>query len=176
MHGEAGVNDMVDAADVHGEAGVNDMVDAADVDEVIDIEVPPRPDYVSFVRVVVAAAAELDPGLGPSRVDDLRVAVSEATTNAIRAHLRTGSDRPIRVRCRRAAGRVSVVVRDEGSGFDPDSVPEMPAPDSPDRLRHESGMGLSIIRTLADDLRISSSPAGTELRLMLATDPSDEPQ
>ena len=147
----------------------------ADV-EVIDIEFPPRPEYVSFVRVVVAAAAELDPGLAPSRVDDLRVVVSEATTNAIQAHLRTGSDQPIRVRCHRSAGRVSVVVCDEGSGFDPDAVPEMPAPDSPDRLRHESGMGLSIIKTLADDLQISSSPAGTRLRLMLATGPSDESQ
>ena len=56
----------------------------------IEIEIPPRPDYVSLVRVVVAAAAELESGLEPPRVDDLRVAVSEATTNAIQAHNRSG--------------------------------------------------------------------------------------
>lgn len=168
------MNAEVDANAVDAEVDLFDLDAMDDVVDMIDIVVPPRPDYVSFVRVVVAAAAELDPGLRPSRVDDLRVAVSEATTNAIQAHLRAGSDRPIRVRCRRAAGRVAVVVCDEGPGFDPDSVPEMPPPESPDRLRHESGMGLSIIRTLADDLQISSSPAGTQLCLMLATSPSDE--
>ena len=58
----------------------------------------------------MAAAAELEPTLEPLRIDDLRVAVSEATTNAIQAHIRSGCTRPVRVTCRCAGGRVSVVV------------------------------------------------------------------
>ena len=131
----------------------------------IEIEIPPRPDYVSLVRVVVAAAAELEPGLEPPRIDDLRVAVSEATTNAIQAHIRSGCTRPVRVSCQRSAGHVSVVVRDEGPGFDAGALLETPPAESPVRLGRESGMGISIMRALADKSSIDSGPQGTEVRL-----------
>ena len=137
------------------------------MNDAIEIEIPARPDYVSLVRLVVAAAAELEPRLEPSRIDDLRVAVSEVTTNAIQAHIRSGCTRPVTVRCLRPDGRVAVVVRDEGPGFDADSLPEMPPPESPDRLGRESGMGISILRTLADSCDIRSGPHGTEVSLVL---------
>ena len=73
----------------------------------IEIELPALPDYVSFVRLVVAAVAELEPSLETSKIDDLRVAVSEAATNAIQAHARAGSKRPISVRCRRVQASMS---------------------------------------------------------------------
>ena len=66
----------------------------------IVLEIPARTDFVSFVRVVVAAAAELEPDLPNERIEDLKLAVSEATTNAINAHSRGGSDERIRVECR----------------------------------------------------------------------------
>ena len=61
--------------------------DAERLDEgVIVLEVPARADFVSFVRVVVAAAAELEPDMPVDRIEDLKLAVSEAATNAIDAH------------------------------------------------------------------------------------------
>ena len=133
--------------------------------DIVEIEIPARADYVSLVRLVVAAAAELAPSLEPSRIDDLRVAVSEATTNAIQAHIRSGSTRPVKVCCRCSNGSVVVTVRDEGPGFDADALPEMPPPESEARLGRESGMGISIMRTLADHSSIDSSSEGTEVRL-----------
>ena len=133
--------------------------------DTVEIEIPARADYVSLVRLVVAAAAELAPSLEPSRIDDLRVAVSEATTNAIQAHIRSGSTRPVKVCCRCSNGSVEVTVRDEGPGFDADALPEMPPPESEARLGRESGMGISIMRALADDSSIDSSSEGTEVRL-----------
>ena len=132
----------------------------------IEIEIPARADYVSLVRVVVAAAAELESGLGPSRVDDLRVAVSEATTNAIQAHNRSRSTRPVRVCCRCSEDSVSVTVCDEGAGFDVDALLETVPLESPARPGRESGMGISIMRALADTSSIDSSPDGTEVRLV----------
>ncbi len=133
--------------------------------DMVEIEIPARADYVSLVRLVVAAAAELAPSLEPSRVDDLRVAVSEATTNAIQAHIRCGSTRPVKVCCSCSNGSVVVTVRDEGPGFDVDALPEMPPPESEARLGRESGMGISIMRALADQSSIDSSSEGTEVRL-----------
>ena len=134
--------------------------------DVVEIEIPARADYVSLVRLVVAAAAELAPSLEPSRIDDLRVAVSEATTNSIQAHIRSGCRRPVKVRCRCSDGTVSVTVRDEGPGFDVEALPEMPPPESSARLGRESGMGISIIRALSDSVSIVSGPRGTELHLV----------
>ena len=140
---------------------------SATSNDAIEVEIPPRPDYVSLVRVVVAAAAELEPSLEPARVDDLRVAVSEATTNAIQAHIRSGCTSPVRVSCHCSGGQVSVVVRDEGPGFDADAVLDTSPAESPVRLGRESGMGISIIRALADEFHIRSSPHGTEACLIL---------
>ncbi len=133
----------------------------------VEIEIPARADYVSLVRLVVAAAAELESGLDPPRVDDLRVAVSEATTNAIQAHIRSGCTHPVKVCCQCADQAVSVTVSDCGPGFDVEALPEMPPPDSPARLGRESGMGISIIRALSDSVDIRSGPSGTELHLVL---------
>ncbi len=131
----------------------------------VEIEIPVRADYVSLVRLVVAAAAELAPSLDPSRIDDLRVAVSEATTNAIQAHIRSGAARSVRICCCCSDRGVVVTVRDEGPGFDVEALPEMPPPESEARLGRESGMGISIMRALADAADFDSGPEGTAVRL-----------
>jgi len=134
---------------------------------VVEMEVPARSDYVSFVRRVVAATARIEPSLKRSTIDDLRVAVSEATTNAVQAHQRAGVARPIKVVCQREANQVRVMIRDFGDGFDVGSIAKLPAPESPERLRHESGLGISIMRELAYDSSIVSGRGGTEVRLVV---------
>ena len=133
----------------------------------IVLEIPARAEFVSFVRVVVAAAAELEPHMDFDRIDDLRVAVSEATTNAIGAHLGHLNDERIRIQCNLAEDEVAVVIHDEGLGFDPEDLPNLPSPDSPDRLLHESGLGVPLMRMLADEAEIVSNDAGTDVRLVL---------
>ena len=131
------------------------------------LEIPARADYVSLVRVVVAAAAELEPDIDTDRIDDLRVAVSEATTNAIEAHATTGTDDRIRIQCNLADDQVAVVVHDEGIGFDPAELPALPDPHLPDRLEHESGLGVSLMQMLADESEITSGDEGTDVRLVV---------
>lgn len=140
---------------------------AIETKSAIEIEIPARADYVSLVRLVVAAAAELASGLGPARIDDLRVAVSEATTNAIGAHISSGCTRPVRVCCECSSEQVAVTVVDEGPGFDADALEEMPPVESPERLSRESGMGISIIRMLADEVCFRSASRGTEVSLII---------
>ena len=136
------------------------------MNDTIEIEIPARADYVSLVRLVVAATAELASSLEPSRIDDLRVAVSEATTNAIQSHIRSGCTGAVRVCCSCCDGRVTVTIRDEGPGFDVDALLEASPAESPARPGRESGMGISIMRALADDSSIVSSSEGTEVRLV----------
>ncbi len=133
----------------------------------ISLEIPARTEYVSLVRVVVAAAAELGPDMATERIEDLRLAVSEATTNAIKAHDSSGSVDRIHVQCDLFDDEVAVLIHDSGPGFDLDDVPVLPEPENPDRLLHESGLGVNLMRLLADESEIASDAHGTDVKLVV---------
>ena len=131
----------------------------------VTIEIPPDVAYVAVVRDVVSAAAGLEENLDSDRVNDLALVVTEATINAIGAHRRAGSVNRVRVRYRAADGKVTATITDEGSGFEPTDVPALPRPESPERLQHESGLGLHLIEMLSDELQIRSGPQGTTVQV-----------
>jgi serine/threonine-protein kinase RsbW len=134
---------------------------------VVELEIPARPAYLSLVRLVVdAAVGSLAPGLGGARLDDLKLAVTEACSNAIEAHQETAEwDEPVVVRCQLDDRTVTVEVADHGGGFNPDGLGDMPAATDPLRLRYESGLGIPLMRTLADELTFVPDPGGTTVRL-----------
>lgn len=141
----------------------------------VRLEIPARPEYLGLARQVVAAAAAVEPRFGDERIDDLRVAVSEATTNAIEAHADLDRDERIVIRCNLDDDRIEVEVVDRGSGFDPGGVEGMPEPEDPARLHREHGLGLPLIRVLADEAQISSGETGTAVRLVVYRTPPVEP-
>lgn len=133
------------------------------------LEIPARAEYLYLVRSVVAAAASIDAGLSPARIADLRVAVSEAVTNAIKSHVEAGRSERIVVRCWVNEDRFVVQVSDHGAGFDQGALDPVPAPDDPARLGWEHGLGVPLMRILADETQIDSGAAGTSVRLVLFT-------
>jgi serine/threonine-protein kinase RsbW len=136
------------------------------VGEVV-LEIPARPDYLQLARAVVAAAASVEPTFRDERIDDLRVAVSEATTNAIEAHADLSSADRIKICCNLGDDRIEVEVVDQGAGFAPDDVEEPPDVDHPDRLQWERGLGLPLMKEFADETEIRSSAGGTAVRLVV---------
>lgn len=131
----------------------------------IHLEIPPRSDYLALVRRVVATAASLDQGLPDRRIDDLSLAVSEACANAIDAQRSTGSPEPVRVTIALDRTVVAVTITDHAGGFSPDEVDPLPAVDDPGRLRHERGLGLPLMRSLADTVAFSATADGTAVRI-----------
>lgn len=133
----------------------------------IHLAIPPRVEYLAMVRSVIAAAAELDPRLPTERIDDLKLAVSEATTNAIEAHARAGLQTPIEINCALKSDQVQVEVRDCGTGFNPDELVPHPPVTDPERLEFERGLGIPLMRKLADEHDISPSAKGTTVRIVI---------
>ena len=131
----------------------------------VEIAVPPVPEYLQMVRAIVGAAAALDDRLQAGRVADVRLVVSEAVTNALRAQAVAHVADPILVRCDLRGDRIVVEVADHGPGFDPSAVPDLPEVETPERLRHESGLGVSLMRQLADSAVLDSGPDGTVAKL-----------
>ena len=81
-------------------------------------------------------------------VADVKLAVSEAVSNAVMHAFRGRDPGTISVRARVDRGRLIVVVADDGTGMRPNV-------DSPGL-----GFGISLITKMAGDVRFDSSPSG----------------
>jgi serine/threonine-protein kinase RsbW len=137
------------------------------IDEVVQLEIPARPEFVALARLVVSAMASSDVDLPDERVDDLKLAVSEACTNAIEAHGAADTAERVRLRCWTDERGLEVSVEDRGAGFDPASLPDHPPVTDPARLKFERGLGIPLIHALVDEVEITSSGQGTAVRLLM---------
>lgn len=114
--------------------------------ERVELEVPPDDANVSLARLVVVTAAR-QAGMDAERLEDLRLVISEAATNAVVSHQRVQSAEPISVVADVSEQSFEVVVTDSGPGFEP------PGPENVDSRDWsvEGGLGLTLMRSLADD-------------------------
>jgi len=144
------------------------------VDAVIELQIPARAEYVGLARLVVSSLASGRRALADERIDDLKLAVSEACTNAIEAHHSVPVDEHVLVRCSEAEDRLEVSIHDRGTGFDPEALPEHPPVTDPERLNFERGLGIPLIRTLVDEVAFESSSEGTAVRMVMYCDAADD--
>jgi serine/threonine-protein kinase RsbW len=133
----------------------------------MELAVPSRAEFIGVVRLVVSSLASARRTISEDRIDDLKLAVSEACTNAIEANMTSGPGHPVVVRCWEGTERLEVWISDSGRGFDPEVLPEHPPVTDPDRLNFERGLGIPLIRTLVDDVQFESSGDGTTVRLTM---------
>ena len=118
---------------------------------VLELDVPSSPEYIAIVRLVVASVASARRALADERIDDLKLAVSEACTNAIEANRSIRPNAPVHVEIWEAPDRLEVSIEDSGPGFDPDKLEFPPPVTDPERLNFERGLGIPLIRTLVDN-------------------------
>ena len=93
-----------------------------------------------------------DCGMDAADVADVQLAVTEAAANAV-MHGYAEATGELSVSAVVRDGELAIVIADTGGGFDE---------------RRESdglGVGLSIIATVADRMRIVSTPGGTEIHM-----------
>ena len=140
----------------------------------IELEFPARAEYVALARLVVSSMASSRRALSEDRIDDLKVAVSEACTNAIEAHGAAATDDRVVLRCAEQGDRLEVMIEDRGGGFDPSALPVHPPVTDPERLNFDRGLGIPLIRTLVDDVSFSSSQAGTSVLMTVYCGPAAE--
>ena len=91
-------------------------------------------------------------GMDADGVADVRLAVTEAATNAV-MHAYAEAEGDLRVTAAMQDGELAIVIGDTGPGF-------VERRDSPGL-----GAGLSVIATVAERLKIVSHPGGTEIHM-----------
>jgi serine/threonine-protein kinase RsbW len=119
----------------------------------IMLELPSSPEYILVARLVVSYVGQLA-GFDAEDIYDMKLAVTEAATNAIR-HAEVKS---FGVEYRAAPGVAEVTVTDVGGGFDVDSLTGEPS--------EKGGFGLAVIRSLVDEVSLDSSQKGTRIRMI----------
>ena len=88
----------------------------------------------------------------------------------MKAQFRLGAKDEILICCNLDHRQVEVEVRDHGGGFDPKAIKAVPDIESPQRLHYESGLGIALMRRLADEVVIETTPEGTAVRLIMELD------
>ena len=127
------------------------------VQETVELRISARPENLSLARLALAGVGATI-GAPAEVIADLKVAVTEACTNAIKHAYRSGEEDGIVVSYSASGETISIRVEDRGVGFDPEN------PFRGGRLNGDShGMGLMIIRALADELEVTSDSSGTRV-------------
>ena len=95
---------------------------------------------------------------------DLEIVLREGLANAVLHGNRAAVSKSVFLRCYGSRDQgLWIVIRDEGSGFDPDAVPD---PRGEDRLLLHHGRGIFLMQQLVDDVEFRKG--GTELLLYKA--------
>ena len=115
--------------------------------ETIKMEIASNPQYVSVIRLTTSGIANKI-GFCLEDIEDIKVAVSEACTNAIKHSL----DNKFSVEYTIFENGLTITIIDSGKGYDVDSI-DVPNLEEP----KESGLGLFIIQSLMDEVEIKSN-------------------
>ncbi len=130
------------------------------------VNIPSNP---IFERVVRASAAELGGALGlqPERIEDLKLAVSEAVNNAIDHGNRQQQQKLVEVTFLLDSEKLEVRIRDEGEGVGQADFSRRVVEEQNLDLGMHRGFGMYLIAALVDDYEVSSSQSGTTMTLRL---------
>jgi serine/threonine-protein kinase RsbW len=138
-------------------------------DGVVRLTFPAKPDYLLLARLALSGITRSVP-MGDEALADLKLAVTEACGNAVR-HAYPDELGDVSVSYLLTDDVLEMIVEDQGRGL---AEPDLPI--EPVSSPIESGMGISIIRTIVDDLEIhpGADGCGTTVRMKKRLPPPEE--
>ena len=125
-------------------------------EEMTELALPSR---IEAIEDAALAAAEFvsRSGIGEETAFGIDMAVREAVTNAVLHGNRQDESKVVEIKFKSSATDLEITVRDEGQGFNPESVPD---PTAQQNLLKTSGRGILFMRTFMDEVEWSRHPAG----------------
>lgn len=129
---------------------------------VVRLTIPAKPEYIALGRLTLAGLTRVRP-MPDETLADLKLALTEACTNSVRHAYADDAAGKVEIRYELEPDRLAIEVTDEGAGFSEEEQSEEAGELS------ESGLGLAIIRALADDLElVKPESGGSRLRFTMA--------
>jgi serine/threonine-protein kinase RsbW len=140
--------------------------------QIIRLEFTSAFEMLDFVQVVSDHLSR-HVGLDDDAMHWVGVAIRESVINAIKHGNRNDSSKRVFVEFGTSIGdapELSIRVRDQGEGFDPELVAN---PLDPENLLKSSGRGIFLIRNFMDDVQLRRAPeGGMEIRMLKRVQPA----
>jgi serine/threonine-protein kinase RsbW len=136
----------------------------------VELTFTPLPAHVRTARLVATAVARRS-GVDESLLDEVRLAVGEACSRAVEGHQMYCPAEPVRLALTDLAGRFEVEVTDTCASGGRGPADESGRPDGAeepeilDSAGLPAGLGIAVIESLADDVQIVTTSAGTSIRM-----------
>jgi serine/threonine-protein kinase RsbW len=128
----------------------------------IRLRIPAKPEYITLCRLALTGIAQLRQ-IGDETMAELKLALTEAVSNSVRHAYGPAGVGHVDVTYELQPDRLRIEVVDDGEGFDPDEAPPLEGEEL-----SEGGLGIQIIRTIADEFEIESAPGRRGSRLRFA--------
>jgi serine/threonine-protein kinase RsbW len=124
----------------------------------VRLTIPARAEYITLCRLALTGIARLRE-LSEEVLADLKLALTEAASNSVRHAYAGDHVGVVEISYELRPDRLVIEVTDEGEGFDPTEA------DGPPEELSEGGLGIAIIRAIADVVEIARQPDGKGSRL-----------
>ena len=113
-------------------------------------------------KAVLEAAEEI--GFGEDELHQLGMAVRESMVNAVVHGNRYNSRKKVHVSITKGHDRLTIVIADEGEGFDLTTIPD---PLAEENLLRQSGRGLLLMKAFVDEFHVRrGEPGGTVVSMV----------
>ena len=122
------------------------------------LTIPARPEYITLCRLALTGLSGMRP-FSDELLADLKLALTEACSNSVRHAYGAAGGGVVEIVYDLEPDRLVIEVADEGEGFDPTD-----AGAAGDDLS-EGGLGIAIIRAIADKVEIGKRANGKGSRL-----------
>lgn len=118
--------------------------------------------FPSRIESVDAAATAVDNfvksvGLGDDFISAIDLAIRESVANAVKHGNKFDETKSVEVRLSHERGGFGISVRDHGTGFEIDSIPD---PTDPENLLKACGRGILFMRSFMDEVEWDNADGG----------------
>jgi len=135
------------------------MAGAVDESRTVRLTIPAKPEYITLSRLALSGLSRVRP-FADETLADLKLALTEACSNSVR-HAYDGDEGRVSISFELRDDRLVIEVADDGTGFEP----ETDGKNDDDVELSEGGLGIAIIRSIADEVEIGGGPNGRGSRL-----------
>lgn len=135
--------------------------------EYVEMKFPAKPEYVGIIRLTLSGISSRM-GFSYDEIEDIKIATSEAVTNAVQHAYKSSEDGDVLVGFAIFPDRLDVIVSDTGKTFDLEQVrgetgPYIETDEKCVEVLREGGLGLYLIEALMDQVRIHQEDGVTVL-------------
>jgi serine/threonine-protein kinase RsbW len=129
-----------------------------DFGRTVRLTIPAKPEYITLSRLALAGLSRVR-SFPDETLADLKLALTEACSNSVR-HAYANGEGHVDISFELRDDRLIVEVADDGTGFELEQGAK-----SGDDVLSEGGLGIAIIRSIADEVEIEGGPGGKGSRL-----------